>query len=115
MPRRLLLGVLVALLAAVVYPGCGQQPQVRLGAPDSEPPGKAKPGPGAGQTDTAPGVIPAGVTAGALDLVPVPAPEQGKQEKYDAALFDALNLAADGKFSDALAALESARAIQETD
>src|SRR5262249_26111383 len=37
------------------------------------------------------------------------------QEKYDAALLDALNQLADKKYTDALAALEAARALQDTE
>src|SRR5262249_7478309 len=37
------------------------------------------------------------------------------QEKYDAALLDALNQLADKKYTDALAALEAARALRDTE
>src|SRR5262249_38322480 len=57
-----------------------------------------------GEPLTAPAPLPA---LAATDL--------GQQEKYDAALLDAVNLVADGNFADALAALEAARAIQDTE
>ncbi len=50
-----------------------------------------------------------------LDLPPVAPPEASKQEKYDAALLDALNQLAERKYSQALAALEAARSIQDTE
>ncbi len=49
-------------------------------------------------------------------IVPaVAAAEASAQEKYDAALLDALNLLAERKHAEALAALEAARAAQDTD
>ena len=46
---------------------------------------------------------------------PVALPELTAQEKYDAALWDALALVADQKLPEALAALEKARAVQDTE
>jgi tetratricopeptide (TPR) repeat protein len=60
--------------------------------------------------DAAPAAPPAADVAAA----PVPA-EPGPQEKYDAALLDALNLLADRKYAEALTALEAARAAQDTE
>src|SRR5262249_10153173 len=50
-----------------------------------------------------------------LDLPPATAPQLSDQEKYDAGLLDALDLINDGKLSEALAALEAARAVQDTE
>src|SRR5262245_17582645 len=51
----------------------------------------------------------------ALNPIPAPAPELTPQEKFDAALMQALDLAAEHKYRDALTALETARSIQDTD
>jgi hypothetical protein len=48
-----------------------------------------------------------------MSLAPVAV--QSPQDKYNAALLDALNLTADRKYAQALGELESARAIQDTD
>jgi tetratricopeptide (TPR) repeat protein len=50
----------------------------------------------------------------AVDL-PVPRAEASAQEKYDAALLEALNLVADRKYAEALVSLGAARALQDTD
>ncbi|HEV3263519.1 MAG TPA: hypothetical protein VG013_42175 [Gemmataceae bacterium] len=49
------------------------------------------------------------------DFLAARPPEASAQEQYDTALLDALNLAADGRLSDALASLDAARAVQDTE
>src|ERR1700731_1230807 len=50
-----------------------------------------------------------------INGVPAPAPELTVQEKYDASLVNALDLVADRHYAEALAALETARSLQDTD
>jgi tetratricopeptide (TPR) repeat protein len=55
------------------------------------------------------------VPASAATLPPVLAPVVSKQDQYDAALLDALNLVADRKYAAALPALQQAKSIQDTE
>src|SRR5207237_95212 len=55
-------------------------------------------------------------TVKATDLPPAPAAwEASKQEQYDAALLDALNLVAERKLPEALTILQKAQAVQDTE
>src|SRR5947209_2602946 len=116
MRRIPLLAVLAPCFTALVLVGCAKQPESPTEqAPEYDTHASAK---GAGAT-----LLPvSGPAAGSGDAVVTTAdflasrpPEASAQEKYDAALLDALNLAADGKLADALAALEAARAAQDTE
>src|SRR5262245_52798732 len=121
MPRYASLGLFAAVLVGVVFVGCGRHeprptadPVADNGKAPSSPtlPGEAKGRPAA----DAPAGPQVDVSAKpALDLPLIAPPDLGAQEKYDAALLDALNLLADGKLTEALAALEAARAIQDTE
>lgn len=79
----------------------------------------ARPIPLEGSATSASGVGPEVTTPAILatsyDLPPVPLPEASTQDRYDAALLDALRLLADRKFPEALAMLESARRAQDTE
>jgi tetratricopeptide (TPR) repeat protein len=103
-----------ALLAAGVWAlGCGrdESPADRPPAPpapavqvpgDAPPPGQPLARPAAWSPDGNP-------------AEPLPVAERSPQEKYDAALLDALNLLAGRKYGEALDALQSARAVQDTE
>src|SRR5439155_1113650 len=68
--------------------------------------------PPAPPANPAAGANPAANTAGAPQIA---LPELTPQERYDAALWDALALVADHKLPEALAGLEKARALQDTE
>ncbi|HEY1376273.1 MAG TPA: hypothetical protein VGF55_05740 [Gemmataceae bacterium] len=51
----------------------------------------------------------------AAGLPPIPAPELSPQERYDASLWTAVTLLTDRRYPEALAALEQARAAQDTE
>lgn len=127
MPRIRLAAVIVLLAAGLILSGCGkgrQHHKVRS-EPDS-PPVAERPSAGTpargdrGGTMALSGDLkwtPGGTEASALKplFTPVAPPEPSPQEKYDAALLDALNLMAERKYPKALAALEAARAVQDTE
>jgi hypothetical protein len=121
MSRRSSLGALAALLAASLLAGCGQN-----APPSVQPPpasmGAAQPGPavvGAPQpaAPATPAPIPPAGDVTGQPPAPPPALTSAltPQEKYEAALTDALGLLADGKLTEALAALEAGRAAQDTE
>jgi tetratricopeptide (TPR) repeat protein len=112
--RRLTATVLlIALLMSATLAGCSRQapapppppprevPVVidKPDKPDHTVPDKPRTDPGKPVTEVADPV----------------APELTTDQKYDAALLDALNLLADHKYGDALAAFETARAVKDTD
>jgi tetratricopeptide (TPR) repeat protein len=104
-----ILGLLIVAGAAIVI-GCSQEPQSRVQpAPDKPVVVTPAADPPMGQPPLLQNgdqiVRPTDVTAVQLSV----------QEKYDAALLDALNQLADKKYTDALAALEAARALQDTE
>jgi tetratricopeptide (TPR) repeat protein len=103
------LGLLIVAIAAIVF-GCSQEPRVHVEV-DTD-----KPRPTVPVTET-PAVQPALLQTGDRIVQPidVPALELNVQEKYDAALLDALNQLADKKYADALASLEAARALRDTE
>jgi tetratricopeptide (TPR) repeat protein len=104
-----ILGLLIVTSAAIVI-GCSQEPRGRVEAPTDKPaPETPPPAPPVGQPTIAQTVDPA---IRPIDPTPV---QLSVQEKYDAALLDALNQLADKKYADALAALEAARALQDTE
>src|SRR5437868_710730 len=87
-------------LLALVLAGCGQAPTPTV-----------TPGPTAADASA-----PVVSTFTPADGTPaVPAPELSPRERYSAQLWNAFALVTDGKLADALAALEAARAVQDTE
>src|SRR5262249_22384658 len=125
MPARLL-GVVAVLVAGVLLVGCQKDsppaPVAQADPQNTSTPvnGKALIN-GLGQAGDRAGPPSTGQPLAAPPPAPpaplpaLPATDVGQQEKYDDALLDALNLVADSNFADALAALEAARAIQDTE
>src|SRR5262249_51577933 len=104
-----ILGLCIVAGAAIVI-GCSQEPRGRVEAPADKPiPETPPPAPPAVPPSFAKPVAP---PVRPIDPTPV---QLSVQEKYDAALLDALNQMADKKYADALAALEAARALQDTE
>jgi tetratricopeptide (TPR) repeat protein len=104
-----ILGLFIVAGAAIVI-GCSQEPRGRVEGPPDQP-----------AALTPAGNPPVGQPPLVVNDTPLPtitdssAVQLSVQEKYDAALLDALNQLADKKYADALAALEAARALQDTD
>jgi hypothetical protein len=103
-------------LVALVAIGCGKE-SARENDPATAEPGRppvqAQNLPPQLKPEAQPAALPYG-----LAVLPVGAPaaaDQALQEKYDAALLEALNLLAEQKFAQALAALEAARQLQDTE
>jgi colicin import membrane protein len=103
-------------LAACLLAGCGHQEPIPAPQADGV------------STETAPAVPARPVAAGPDDRQPVPSvpdrppepsiddlPQASKQERYDAALVDALNLMAERRLGSALDALRAAQKIQDTE
>ena len=113
MRRIALLAVLATCFAALVFIGCSKRPEA---ADERERDHDGDAARGHSRLTPLAGGGPAGdrVLASA-DFLPTRPAEATPEEKYDAALLDALNLAVDGKLADALASLEAARAVQDTD
>jgi tetratricopeptide (TPR) repeat protein len=106
MHRFRAIAVLTGLIGGVLVCGCGKDARPQIDAPAER---QADPGRTAG-------TLVAAQTAGQpWSALSVPAPELSQQEKYDAALLEALNLTIDRKYSQALIALERARACQDTE
>jgi hypothetical protein len=111
MRRTCFLGLLVLLLAGAALLACRRSPRPQpVAAQDGSKPGQvSEPSP----------ARPADPIKPAKDapLPPLPpvAADPGQEEKYDAALLDAVNLLSERKYAQALAALEAARAIQDTE
>src|SRR5205823_3993792 len=61
------------------------------------------------------GTAPEADTSAQPLLIPVAAPEPSAQEKYDAALLEALNYVAEKKYAEALVSLGAAKAAQNTE
>jgi tetratricopeptide (TPR) repeat protein len=113
MPRIRFAAAVIVLAGGLILSGCGKGRHPKI---HPEP-------------ENAPAVVrqqvavpagpqgPAGAPVTALQplFTPVAAPELNPQEKYDAALLNALNRIAEHKHAEALAALETARAIQDTE
>lgn len=126
MPQFRLPAVLAVLAAGLVLSGCGKEPRPQI-QPGPEQPALVEPKKG---NDLLPGQSTGSftpITSRDRDtasaevatlkpmFAPVAPPEPTKQEQYDTALLNALNLLADRKHAQALAALEAARAIQDTE
>src|SRR5262245_20363112 len=123
MAGRFSLGLMAGLLAGLVVLGCNQKPPANVQGPQpaavdapwqpvAQKPSPAQPGGNPPPTQD-PNLLPVDYTpTRPLDLPPATAPQLSDQEKYDAGLLDALDLINDGKLSEALAALEAARAVQ---
>ncbi len=112
--RSLALPLLGALLI-----GCGGQPRARVEPKDEEarPSVVSKPKPSDDPNNDEKGSVKGDGNpppANAPDLQ-IPAPVLSKDEKYNAALLDAITALSDKKFAEALTALESARAISDTE
>jgi hypothetical protein len=102
------LGVFAILNLGLV--GCGNSSRPQPQPEASPPPTAAAPQP------LAANVIQAAATADAPPLVPVSAAaEPSAQEKYDAALLDALNSLAEHKYPEALTSLLAAKTVQNTE
>jgi tetratricopeptide (TPR) repeat protein len=95
----------VSLFAAVLLAGCSRE------APAPAP---AENNPAAARQVAVTGAPPLAAGQPADAVVPA-LPTPSRQERYDGALLEALDLLADRKTGQALAALEAARAIQDTD
>jgi tetratricopeptide (TPR) repeat protein len=119
--------VIVLLTAGLILSGCGKGRQHHKARQEPENPSVAeRPRSGTparseiagaltltGATNQTPGDTD---VAGLKPLfAPVAPPEASPQEKYDAALLDALNLMAERRHAKALTALEAARALQDTE
>ncbi len=127
MPRIRLAAVIVLLTAGLVLSGCGKgRPHHKGRSEPDNPPVAERPPSGAPARGDLGGTLTvavpenrqtAGTEVAALKplFAPVAPPEPSPQEKYDAALLDALNLMAERKHTQALAALEAARAAQDTE
>jgi tetratricopeptide (TPR) repeat protein len=106
------LGVLIVGVIAILL-GCSQEPRERVEAQPDRPVTTLVPADNPG--DQPPLVQTGDRIVRPVDIPLVPVPELSVQEKYDAALLDALNQLADKKYSQALAALEAARALNDTE
>jgi tetratricopeptide (TPR) repeat protein len=95
----LLCGVLLVLA------GCGGKKPVPV--PEPEPPGPT--------VNPVPQPQPNPVPTPNPNPTPVPTPEGSAQERYDAALLEAYTQLSQGKYAEALAAFEAAKAINPTD
>src|SRR5437867_9711134 len=104
-----ILGLLIVAGAAIVF-GCSQEPRVHIEVDSDKPPETVR------VADT-PAGQPALLQDGDRIVKPseLPVVDLSVQEKYDAALLDALNQLADKKYTEALAALEAARALRDTE
>src|SRR5262249_28903412 len=104
-----ILGLLIVAGAAIVF-GCSQEPRVHIEVDSDKPPATQR-------VENPPAVQPPLLQAGDRIVQPTELPivQLSVQEKYDAALLDALNQLADKKYTDALAALEAARALRDTE
>jgi tetratricopeptide (TPR) repeat protein len=125
MRQPCLYGLFLALVATVWLSGCSKQPRPELGlvtdgqdiAPAEPQPAQVPP---AGDGPPAEFNVDSGTpqqpdTGGAEFELPAVSAKPTAQEKYDAALLAALNLLADRKYAEALASLEAARAVQDTE
>ena len=97
-----------AALLGIALAGCSKKPVAKLEAPEEAPP------------EPTAVEIPAETPAVAADtaqplLPPVAPPEPSAQEKYDAALLEALNYMADKKYTEALVSLGTAKAAQNNE
>ena len=98
------------LLATAVASGCSREaPQPVVEAPSGDRPAefaadRATPAVGAANGD-----------GKSVDAVVASLAGAAPQERYDAALLDALNFLADKKYADALGALKAAREVQDTE
>jgi hypothetical protein len=102
------------LVLALALAGCARQPQPdrTSGDPPPSEPAAVKIGQ---PIPTQPAVLqPTVEPAKPTEWAPVQT-EVSKQEKYDAALLEALNLMAERKYTEALASLETARAALDTE
>ena len=115
--------VLALLGTGIALSGCGKEPRRRIDvSADQRPaareaPAARLPGTNTGTSlpQVAEGAEANGFASPSLAFPAAPPPEFSAQEKYDAALLEALNLLAEGKHAQALAALENARALQDTE
>jgi tetratricopeptide (TPR) repeat protein len=116
--------LLALSLFAAGLAGCGGQQPARVEPQDTGPvtPGTLKPPP---PSEVRPGGPDAGTVKGDgaspdglikfLDLPADKVPQPTRDERYDAALLEALGKMADRNYPDALAALEKARDVQDTE
>jgi tetratricopeptide (TPR) repeat protein len=99
MRRTALLGVLTTLLISLLLSGCSKESPPPPAEPPSVPPPRPAPD-AAASSAAAPIVVQA---------------EPSRQEQFDAALLNALNLLADHKYPEALASLQAAKTLQDAD
>jgi tetratricopeptide (TPR) repeat protein len=115
MRKRCLCVVSVLLVGLAGLGGCSKQPRPELGlvgdGQDVSLDGQTTPVP---VGEVSPAAQAANSVGAEFELPPVIA-EPTAQEKYDAALLAALNLSGDRKYAEALASLEGARAVQDTE
>jgi tetratricopeptide (TPR) repeat protein len=110
--------LLALSLFAAGLGGCGGQQPARIAPQDTGPvtPGTLKPPP---SSEVQPTVRGDGyASTGLIKLLDLPAdklPQPTKDERYDAALLDALGKMADRNYADALTALQQARDVQDTE
>jgi tetratricopeptide (TPR) repeat protein len=95
-------------------PGGGSSSGAQSGPGGATAGAQGSPGSGGVSGVGVPGGVPGAVPVGG-DLPLLPSVEPGPQEKYDLAMLDALNLLAQNKLPEALAAFESARAVMDTE
>ncbi len=105
--------VMIVLTAGLILSGCGKGRHHKISPEPENAPVVERRQPAVLRTVQ----VTAGSEVAALKplFTPVAAPELSPQEKYDAALLNALDLMAERKHAQALAALETARAIQDTE
>jgi tetratricopeptide (TPR) repeat protein len=103
-----------AALTSLHLTGCSRKPVPRLEGADipADPVAVAPSGAYAASAATN---ISGAENAGAPLMVPVAPPEPAAQEKYDAALLEALNYVAEKKYTEALVSLGVAKAAQNSD
>jgi tetratricopeptide (TPR) repeat protein len=104
----IILGLLI-VGGALIF-SCSQEPRVHIEVDTEKPPTPAS-------SSETPTIQPALLQTEDRIVQPIdlPAIELTVQEKYDTALLDALNQLADKKYAEALAALEAARALRDTE
>src|SRR5262249_4170875 len=120
MHRLRIITMLTCLIGGFLLSGCGKEPRPHIDLAAEQPPEPVPQRPTAvpsGQpTGTFVRVDQVGATGGSpWGALSVPAPDLSPQEKYDAALLEAMNLLIDRKYTQALAALEKARSVQDTE
>src|SRR5437764_879921 len=119
MRKILLLAFFSASLIGICLTGCSRTPAPRLEVSADTPPEPVVVQP-SGTSSTPATPVSSNAFEGAIPatqplLLPVAAPEPSVQEKYDAALLEALNDVAEKKYAEALVSLGVAKAAQNNE